>query len=375
MNTEQSKNSFHQGMKLQTLLDDLRREIAEGVWPLGARLPTEPELAKRHGVGINTVRRVIGLLVDEGVVDRRQGSGTYVLRLPAPPTGRRLVGMLVPSTAYFYPRIIAGAERVISAGGASVLLASSDYRLDLERAQLQRFLDIGVEGLILVPNLHLMDEPQRYIDQLRALPVPYVIAERRPPSPAPDDDTTFVATDHAAGAYTSLRHLAELGHRRVGFLGRLRTGSAESVAVGFKQAFRELGFERVPEAEVRREEWTPEQIGDYAETCARLGVTAVFCHGDEDAAALVVRTRRLGHAIPEDLAVVAYDDEVAHLGETPLTAVGPPKDEVGSIAARLLLSRLDDPTSPAQRIELLPRLIVRASSGANRNTLEPATAG
>jgi GntR family transcriptional regulator of arabinose operon len=126
---------------------------------------------------------------------------------------------------------------------------------------------------------------------------------------------------------------------------------------------------------VRREEWTPEQIGDYAETCARLGVTAVFCHGDEDAAALVVRTRRLGHAIPEDLAVVAYDDEVAHLGETPLTAVGPPKDEVGSIAARLLLSRLDDPTSPAQRIELLPRLIVRASSGANRNTLEPATAG
>jgi GntR family transcriptional regulator of arabinose operon len=375
MNTEQSKNSFHQGMKLQTLLDDLRREIAEGVWPLGARLPTEPELAKRHGVGINTVRRVIGLLVDEGVVDRRQGSGTYVLRLPAPPTGRRLVGMLVPSTAYFYPRIIAGAERVISAGGASVLLASSDYRLDLERAQLQRFLDIGVEGLILVPNLHLMDEPQRYIDQLRALPVPYVLAERRPPSPAPDDDTTFVATDHAAGAYTSLRHLAELGHRRVGFLGRLRTGSAESVAVGFKQAFRELGFERVPEAEVRREEWTPEQIGDYAETCARLGVTAVFCHGDEDAAALVVRTRRLGHAIPEDLAVVAYDDEVAHLGETPLTAVGPPKDEVGSIAARLLLSRLDDPTSPAQRIELLPRLIVRASSGANRNTLEPATAG
>jgi GntR family transcriptional regulator of arabinose operon len=375
MNTEQSKNSFHQGMKLQTLLDDLRREIAEGVWPLGARLPTEPELAKRHGVGINTVRRVIGLLVDEGVVDRRQGSGTYVLRLPAPPTGRRLVGMLVPSTAYFYPRIIAGAERVISAGGASVLLASSDYRLDLERAQLQRFLDIGVEGLILVPNLHLMDEPQRYIDQLRALPVPYVLAERRPPSPAPDDDTTFVATDHAAGAYTSLRHLAELGHRRVGFLGRLRTGSAESVAVGFKQAFRELGFERVPEAEVRREEWTLEQIGDYAETCARLGVTAVFCHGDEDAAALVVRTRRLGHAIPEDLAVVAYDDEVAHLGETPLTAVGPPKDEVGSIAARLLLSRLDDPTSPAQRIELLPRLIVRASSGANRNTLEPATAG
>jgi GntR family transcriptional regulator of arabinose operon len=205
--------------------------------------------------------------------------------------------------------------------------------------------------------------------------VPYVLAERRPPTPEPDDDTTFVATDHAAGAYTSLRHLAQLGHRRVGFMGRLRTGSAESVATGYDRALRELGLERVPEAEVRREEWTSDQIGDYAESCARHGVTAVFCHGDEDAAALVVRARRLGLSVPDDLAVVAYDDEVAHLGETPLTAVGPPKDEVGSTAARLLLRRLDDPTAPAQRVELLPRLTVRASSGANRNTLEPATAG
>ncbi len=82
-----------------------------------------------------------------------------------------------------------------------------------------------------------------------------------------------------------------------------------------------------------------------------------------------------GVRVPEDCSVVAYDDVVAALGSTPLTAVSPPKGEVGRAAAELLLHRLRDPhgsgAGPARRIELLPELKVRGSTRALTSSMSP----
>lgn len=371
MIAEIARYSFPKGMKRDALITSLLTSITQRTWPLGGRLPTERELAATHGVGINTVRRAIGELVASGIVERRQGSGTYVVGIPDPsPRTSRLVGLLVPSTAYFYPRVISGAERELSGRGVSVLIASSEYRPDLELERIRRLLDDGVQGLILVPNLHLVPDPQETIDRLQELPVPFVLAERRPPAPKPDDDTTFVVTDHGAGVYHALRHLAELGHHRIGFLGRFQTGTSDAVAAGFEAACRELGLERVADVVQRRRVWSPEDIDGYSRRLAQSGATAVLCHGDEDAAVLGVRARRMGIGIPDDLALIAYDDEVAHLGETPLTAIAPPKEEVGATAARLLIRRMNDPAYPSRRVELLPRLVIRDSCGGGTPSVQ-----
>ncbi|MEK8169569.1 substrate-binding domain-containing protein [Streptomyces sp. M19] len=77
-----------------------------------------------------------------------------------------------------------------------------------------------------------------------------------------------------------------------------------------------------------------------------------------------------GLAVPDDLAVVAYDDEVAEVGDVPLTAVSPPKSEVGALAAQLLLRRMDaGDDALCHRVEIQPRLVVRASCGAARVTI------
>ncbi|GAA0804893.1 GntR family transcriptional regulator [Spirilliplanes yamanashiensis] len=358
-------DSFPPGRKFRVLAEVLRRQVADGQWPVGGRLPTEPRLAAEHGVGVNTVRRAVGLLVAEGVVERRQGSGTYVVRRPRPASaGRRLVGVLVPSTSYYYPRVIEGIERTLTAAGTGVVLASSDYRCDREDAQLRSLLGSGVAGLVLVPNLHLVADAQRHVDALRDLPVPYVLAERRPPAPAPDDPTTYVTTHHAGGVHAAVRHLVGLGHTRIGYLGRVRTGTAQPITAGFAAAAAALGVTPVPEAVVCRESWTAGQIGEFARACRTHRVSAVFCHGDRDAATLLAHARRLGMRAPGDLAVITYDDEVAELGDPPLTAVAPPKEQVGATAAELLLRRIDGGAGvPVQRVELQPRLIVRASCG------------
>ncbi|MFF1920611.1 GntR family transcriptional regulator [Streptomyces sp. NPDC058221] len=374
MKSTGERDSFLRGPKYLHVAKRLRVNIENGLWAPGTQLPVERELADTLAVSVNTVRRAVGELVTEGIVQRRQGAGTFVTPLaeltaePAgAPGGRRLVGVLVPSTTYYYPRVVDGIQRVLREAGVGVVLASSKYDLDVERDELQAMRDSGVQGLLLVPNLHIVGDPQAYVDGLRELPLPYVLVERRPPAPAPDDPTPYVGTDHSGGVCLALRHLHGLGHRRVGHLGRSRTGTSALVARGFDDAATLLGLDIVDGAVSRRGVWAAADIAAYMRTCAAAGVTAVFCHGDRDAAALVVEARRQGLTVPDDLAVVAYDDEVAEVGDVPLTAVSPPKSEVGALAAQLLLSRMESGEGAlCHRVEIQPRLVVRASCGAAR---------
>lgn len=89
-------------------------------------------------------------------------------------------------------------------------------------------------------------------------------------------------------------------------------------------------------------------------------------HGDVDALMLVSQLIDGGVRVPQDCSVVAYDDVVAALGSTPLTAVSPPKHEVGRVAAQLLLRRFAEAEASGaghpQRVELLPELKVRGSA-------------
>jgi DNA-binding LacI/PurR family transcriptional regulator len=198
--------------------------------------------------------------------------------------------------------VIEGIERVMTTAGVRIILSSSEYDPDLEAEQLNHLLAADVDGLLLVPNLHLIEKPQQYVDQLHRLPVPYVLVERRPPDPAPDDATPYVCTNHLGGGYAAVRHFVELGHQRIGHLGRIRTATADMVAEGFDRAVGDLDLPRVPAAVVRREEWTPDQLASYAQICRDNEITAVFCLSDRDAAGLLPHARRLGLTVPDRLA-------------------------------------------------------------------------
>ncbi|HEY9332310.1 MAG TPA: substrate-binding domain-containing protein, partial [Streptomyces sp.] len=106
---------------------------------------------------------------------------------------------------------------------------------------------------------------------------------------------------------------------------------------------------------------------DLAELLRGRGATAAVLHGDVDALMLVQRLAESGVQVPRDCSVVAYDDVVAALGSTPLTAVAPPRAEIGRAAAGLLLHRLSGAAGalgPVRRTQVLPELKVRGSAQA-----------
>ncbi|TDE09338.1 GntR family transcriptional regulator [Jiangella asiatica] len=350
-------------MKFQLVADQVRQDILAGRWPVGSRLPTEQELLRTHQVSLNTVRRALDVLVKEGLVERRQGSGTFVRAVP--PNGARrprFVGVVVPTTGHIYAGVIEGIESVAATAGVRVVLASSEYNLGQEAARMRELLDMGVDGLLLVPNLHRVDQPNDYVNQLRALPVPYVLVERRLPNPPPDDPTRYVCTNHVGGVHLAVRHLVELGHERLGYLGQLHSSTADTVVTGFERAITHFSLPRVASAIQREDSWPTDQLAAYAQTCIAEGVTAVFSLSDRDATRLLPLARQAGLSVPDRLSVIAYNDDVAELAEVPLTTISRPAAEIGRLAADSLLRQIQQgPDAPIQQIHIQPRLLVRES--------------
>jgi DNA-binding LacI/PurR family transcriptional regulator len=93
------------------------------------------------------------------------------------------------------------------------------------------------------------------------------------------------------------------------------------------------------------------------------GLDAALVHTDEDALRLLQALHQRGLRVPDDLALVAYDDEVAALADVPLTAVAPPKRELGEAAVSVLLDRVRSGRGIHRHLDLLPSLRVRVSCG------------
>jgi DNA-binding LacI/PurR family transcriptional regulator len=96
-------------------------------------------------------------------------------------------------------------------------------------------------------------------------------------------------------------------------------------------------------------------------------------HSDPDALSVQQYCEEVGIRIPEDLAVVAYDDEVANLAQPAMTAVRPPKHQVGRLAVEMMVARLvEGKRRPTQRVLVVPELVIRSSSVVLADALEPS---
>ena len=135
--------------KYLLVADTLRKEIAKGVFRDGQTLMTEEELRVRFDVSRQTVRQAIALLEDDGLVDRRRGSGTYVRHGPRRRQGAIQIGVVATYiTDYIFPSILQGIEGTLNKAGAVMNLSATYNDSRTERNILERMLDGQVDGLI-----------------------------------------------------------------------------------------------------------------------------------------------------------------------------------------------------------------------------------
>ncbi|NHI16597.1 substrate-binding domain-containing protein [Microbacterium excoecariae] len=329
------------------------------------------DLARDLGVAELTIRRDIGWLAEQGLATRVHGGATLRSELDRPGgpranAARFRIGMVVPSLDYYWPQIVLGARAAAGAHRVQLALRGASYAIDDQRRQIASLVESGIHGLLVAPET-LGSEGQALLRWLDALPLPVVLVERQAPAALGLTRLEWVTTDHVFGGELAARHLAALGHARVGIVTSSQSPTSARLRLGFSRAVRDLGlsakvdlsasFDRVS-AEARAE-----LIDTLLESVRTTGTTAILVHSDPQALLVQQHAADAGWRMPEELALIAYDDEIAESGEPPLSALRPAKQHVGRRAVEVMAARLaDGPARPIERVQIVPQLHARAST-------------
>ena len=328
------------------------------------------DVAARAGVSVGTVSNVLNRpeRVAEETRTRVQLAIIalgFVRNEPARQlrAGRsRTIGLLVLDAANpFFADVSRGAEEAAASAGLAVILCNSGQDAAKESAYLNLMAEQRVQGLLLTP----VDADPIRLSKLVERGMPVVLLDRR----AEGAGMCSVSVDDISGGELAVSHLLEMGHERIAFIGGPTTiAQVKDRLQGARNALARAG--RDPESLVSIMT-TSMTVGAGRGAGERLGglpvkrrPTAAFCANDLLALGLLQEMIRQGLDVPNDVAIVGYDDiEFAAAAAVPLTSVRQPRHLLGKTAADLLLEETQDPDNHIHRqIEFEPDLVVRAST-------------
>lgn len=332
--------------------------------PKQSRGPSMHDVASRAGVSHQTVSRVLndfpGIRPEtrQRVIEAIDELG-YRRNLAARTlaTGRsQAIGVLAPETPNYGPMTtLYATERAAASAAFHPLITTTSHDPDAVMEGLDFLLGRSIDALLVVAQSpHVVD----IVEQIDAgIPVAYVLTGH----PLIDKS---VAVDQEAGTRLALDHLYGLGHREFQHIaGPANFTEADVRRRTFHDFVASHGLTEYPDIEG---DWTA-AAGFEAGLKLASEVTAVFAANDQMAQGAMHALRRRGLSVPLDVSIVGFDDvpESAHFFP-PLTTVHQDFEGAGEQAVRLLLSRLDDPTTPAPP-PLRPWLVERSSTTRPRN--------
>ncbi len=332
--------------------------------------PTLEEVAKLAGVSRATASRVFTASPRVSsraklAVERAAEMLKYVPNRAARTlvTGRTdSVGLVIPEpTAFlfgdpFFPRLVRGISEILSRRLLQLVLLMPQSAADEKR--LEGYLSAGhVDGVLMV-SLHGKDPLPARLHE-RGLPV--VLGGR----PSVSSSVSFVDVDNVGGSRSAVEHLIAIGRSRIATItGPLDMSVGVDRLQGYLDATRQAGIDAHASFQ---------QAGDFGQESGATAMQAllqrhpdldaVFCASDVMAAGALETLRRLRRRVPDDVAVVGFDDSTIASWTVPaLSSVRQPIEEMGREMARVLVANLDSESSGRKRVVLATELVVRASS-------------
>jgi len=276
----------------------------------------------------------------------------------------RSIGMVVLDIANpFFTDVVKGAEELLYAQQYSVQIGNSDSDADRELTLLERFEQQRVGGVLFAP---IEDNTERLL-RLRARGIPVVIVDRA----GSGSDFCSVKVDDLAGGRLAGQHLIEQGHRRLAFVG----GPSSLAQVRDRRRGLELAVEQAPDEVSLLAVSTPtlsleagvNSAGEIAALPAAERPTAVFAANDLVAIGLLQGFVTAGLRVPEDMAIIGYDDiAFAAAAAVPLSSIRQPREDIGRKSAELLTREIEsaDGGRPHQHeaVRFTPQLVARRST-------------
>jgi LacI family transcriptional regulator len=280
------------------------------------------------------------------------------------------IGLVIPDLMNpLFPPIVRGIEAVLGTVGYNAWMVNTDNDPAREGALIESLRSRHVEGLIVATAR--LDDP--FLEDLAADGLPMVLINRR----LAHTQIPSVTADDAAGVAMAVRHLVDLGHRRIAHVaGPQDTSTGRNRLRAFHHACRDLGLGEDASPIVECPSWTEvegakafgrlvDAGADFTAVLAGNDLLALGCYD-----ALAERNLRC----PDDISIVGFNDiPFVDKLNPPLTTIRIPHQAIGMEAAQMLLERLRDPSRHARSVVLPLSLVVRGStapaSGRRRRRL------
>lgn len=354
-------------IKYKLLADQLREELATAGNKSGYKFPTEAELVRRYHMSRQTVRHALKLLADEGLVEKRQGSGTYSTGKTHGAQSRQIAVIASFLDDYIFPSILHDAQAIFSAHGYSTLVYATENQVSTERRILLNLLEQPVSGILVEGSKTALPSPNSdlYL-QLQHSGVPLVFLHSSYPELS---GIPCVYDDNYGGGYQLAQYLIRKGHRKIAGIFKNDDVQGPQRYHGMVCAMLDADLFFSDDCFYWYDTHThyrllKEQNTDFLRyfISQRLqDCTAVICYNDEIAFLLIKELLAMGISVPEQVAVVSFDNSYySQIGPIHITSLWHKSSKIGRVAAEQLIQILRG--SPGTSLTLDWNLIERSSS-------------
>jgi len=335
------------------------------------------DIAKVAGVSYSTVSRALNNspLISQEVRTRiqalAQSMGYSPNALAQGLLSRRThsIGVIITTVSdRFFVDVLRGVEEVAKAEDIGVFLAISNNDPDQEIKIIENFNRRRVDGVIVAASRLDSD----YANRLEQIHIPIVVVNNQ--AEGDYQNLYSICVDDYAGGRLAMRHLLELGHRRIGYLGvNNRPASNHHRLQAYLDALKEMNI--TPQEswmEIDHTMTAGDLEGDLkagqslTPALVKAGITALFCYCDSVAIGAIMACRQIGVDIPAQVSVIGFDDsDLCVIACPPLTTIRQPKYEMGQTAMHMLLACITKEMVEDHTVQ--PTLVIRQSTAALRS--------
>ena len=354
--------------KYQQVIEWVKNRIATGELSGGDKLESENELSSLFGISRQTIRHALELLVQEGILERVQGSGTYVKDVKASEEESQELSKTVTIIStyvdgYIFPKILQSMVRMLEDAGYGVQIMFTNNHLETERKLLVKLLEEKSRNpLIVEPVMSGIPNPNtKYYRRLKSRGIPILFFH----SYYPELDIPHISMNDEMAGRTATEYLIENGHTKIAGIFKADDGQGHRRYKGYLKALLHAGIE-IKEDRIC---WIDTRdmksfSAVFPKVLERLkNCTAWVCYNDEVAHELTSMALAENVNIPEAFSLTSIDNsELARLNAVPLTSVTHPMEALGYKVAESMLRLIENPDATVSNefpVSIEPRASVK----------------
>ncbi|MFI4911759.1 MAG: GntR family transcriptional regulator [Sedimentisphaeraceae bacterium JB056] len=372
----------NKALKYQEVIDVLEEQILEGKYSLGQKIPTQNELTEYFGVSRPTIEKALEYLEQQGLVQRRKGSGTFV-RYDQDKKNLKLkfafIALRPPKDYDFESNFVQLFVSNFSAESKKrnfeliidvSIISNSEQLFSHSLKSCKDIIDSGVNGVFMLPVDFAGKDTtvnRALADAFDSADIPVVLLDRdvfQMPERSPYD---IVGINNRRGSFVITNHLINNGAEDVYFVTCPLNSNVVSDRIdGFKSAVEYNGLDSrnriIYDYDYRGQNPGMEILKKFIEQSQQP--VGFVCLNDEAASVLIRDVVKMGFDVPRQVRVAGFDDlPTSSLLFSPLTTIRQPVEAIVQTAVNVMENRLQDPAMPAREIYVAEKLIIRESCG------------